>query len=580
MFDSLILEKNLRAIRERFPRVYWWLEDCESKKEEIQRRVCKNKWGLPDYQYQEGSMLMEDVPLELYRGWMVQDKGGERILSVLIGSSLGYGLEVLLRNTSDVVMLLEPSKEVLFACLGVLDISSYVYERRLFFSLPLSSSLEDTLGMLTPFVYSSSYRILVDPSYGKNHGDLEEILKKVNKSLFDMKMFIKTANNRQEDMVRNEIANYYKTFEHGTLFPLRGRFKEYYGIIVGAGPSLKEHLSHLAEIQDRTFLFTSFQTLPVLFDAGITPTLAMVLDYSRVLEGVFDKVDANWLEKIPLLYSPKVRPEIVDRYPGIKIPIWTQGGLGTYLRRDRELVIDSGGNVSVGLIRLMYELGFRKFFLVGQDFAWRGEKTHVAGHHASEGTGFSKDRCISLKNMWGEEIFSAGPYITAVHEIEKDLREKKDITIYNLYGGGVVIEGALNVEWDYLKDYVLSHPQQKAMLHFMGEIKKCHRKKPFPYLELEGEEWKRSLRAVSSRLSRLFKRPGKRSREISRAYMDVLRFLLQHPLYTPYISPEIMEISHFALVKQKYMPCDLKKTTQLFRRIQKKVKEIDTALQN
>ncbi len=581
MFDLTILEKNLRAIRNYFPKVYWWLEECKHRIEDIQDKVCKNRWNLPDYIYKEKSLLMEDIPLGIYKTWVSSSgRGGERRLSVLIGSSVGYGMEVLLKKTSDVVMVIEPHKELLLAALGILDISPFVCQRRLFFSLPSSSFMEDILGMLSPFVHSSSYRILIDPSYGKNHRDIEDILTKIKKAFFDIQLYLRTANNRQEEMVKNEIANYYKTFEHGSLFPLKERFKGCYGIIIGAGPSLKRHLPGLARVQKKAFLFTSFQTLPVLFEAGITPTLVMVLDYSKVLEKVFDKVDMEWLREIPLVYSPKVRPEIVDKYPGIKIPLWTEGGLGTYLRRDRELVINSGGNVSVGLIRLLYEIGFRIFFLVGQDFSWRGEKTHVSGHHASENGPFPLERSICLKNLEGEEIFSAGPYLTAVHEIEKDLGEKRDMTVYNLYGGGVVIKGALNIEWDYLKKYISSHPQEEAIINFLREIKRCARKKLRPLLQLEGEEWKRSLRAVSGRLSRLFKRPWKRRQEISNVYMDILRFLLQHPLYTPYISPEIMEISHLALIKETYKPCDLRKTARVFRQIQKKVKEIDIKLQN
>ena len=46
-----------------------------------------------------------------------------------------------------------------------------------------------------------------------------------------------------------------------------------------------------------------------------------------------------------------------------------------------------------------------------------------------------------LKNLWGEEIISSIQYLSSKRDLERDLR-KSPFRIGNLYGGGVVIDGA------------------------------------------------------------------------------------------------------------------------------------------
>ncbi len=580
MFDAVTFERNTKELKKSFPQVYEWLFSEGDVVDKVRRGVCQNRLGLPDYVYEKDRLLMEDIPLGIYKRW-VHSPSSMRNLSIVIGANVGYGIDVLLKKTRDRILVVEPLKEMVAACLGISDLSPFIREKRLAFSPPITPFLPQAINSFLPFIYSSNYRLLLDPSYMKNHRDLEKVVQRIRNSIGDIHMFLNTFTNCQDLTIKNELQNYYKTFRHGSLFPLKGKFSGCYALIVGAGPSLAQFLEPLSRIQEDTFVLTAFQNLPIFFEARISPTLCMALDYSKVLLDVFDRVEMEWLKNIPLIYSPKIRPELVDRYPGIKIPVWTEGGLGTYLRRDRELVIDSGGNVSVALVRLFYELGFREFFLVGQDFAWRGDSTHTRGHHAASSSfEYSPQRHVRLKNLWGDTIYSSHPYLTAVHELEEDLEINRDMTLYNLYGGGVVIKGAINVSWDYLCSHIVSYPQKEELRRFTAEIRRCHCCKDIPFFQGEFREWKRSLHSVFSRLKRLFKRPNKRSREIGATYMDILKFLTQHPLYSPYISPEIIEISQMAFVTSRYMPHHLEKTSRLFRRIERKIKEIDTMLQN
>jgi hypothetical protein len=174
------------------------------------------------------------------------------------------------------------------------------------------------------------------------------------------------------------------------------------------------------------------QTLPAAQALGITPDLCMAIDYSPGIVQVFDRLDRDWAATIPFIYSTKVLPEVVERYPGPAIPMWTLGGLATFLMHDREPVLDAGGNVSVALLRLLAWCGAARVTLVGQDFAWSGERSHVAGHHAQRPVrAFDPARHVRLQNLHGEEIISTLSYISAQRDMEADIA-RLEMPVHNV----------------------------------------------------------------------------------------------------------------------------------------------------
>ena len=59
-------------------------------------------------------------------------------------------------------------------------------------------------------------------------------------------------------------------------------------------------------------------------------------------------------------------------------PLWTLGGVSTFVFNGRELVIDAGGNIGVTILRLLSWAGVERTLFVGQDFAAHGGTTHAA----------------------------------------------------------------------------------------------------------------------------------------------------------------------------------------------------------
>ncbi|MBW2130436.1 MAG: motility associated factor glycosyltransferase family protein [Deltaproteobacteria bacterium] len=576
MVEMSFLGKNLEALKRFNPHVREWLDKNSEKAVEVRAKISKNKNGITDISVGPG-FLMENFSLNSYQIWL-RDRDVK--VYIVIGTNLGYGLNLILEKAdpSTKVLVLEPSAEILFACLGLTDYSPFIKQNRLAFLHPDINFLNKFLSQLELYIFHSKIKILVDIPSSTIGPEYEHWGKRIKEILADMKLNVTTTKKIQEEVVKNEMENFSSAFSDGSLLPLKCDSMDLQAIILGAGPSLEHYIGLLKEFEDSALFLTSFQTLPALEGFGFTPSLSMLIDYSKNLIDIYKRVDSERLKNIPLIYSVKASPGVVRRYPGPRFPIWTIGGLGTYIKDHLDIVIDSGGNVCVALIRLFKLFGIKKFFLVGQDFAWVDSKTHVSGHHANK-LQFRYDPKIHarLKNRRGETIYSTASHLSAARKIEQEIKNS-DIKVYNLYGGGVNIVGTIEITWDEIKDELSNNTQKSKLTSFLKELALCRKPRPIPALPLQFKAWNSSLNHVQKRLEKLFKKPSKNALEINATFREIYLFLNQHPLYQPYISNDIAEMAKMAFIKSNYSPADFVYTKKIIKNIKRKTREMDTAL--
>jgi hypothetical protein len=257
---------------------------------------------------------------------------------------------------------------------------------------------------------------------------------------------LSTLRQKQDVMVGNELKNYHQAMLDGSLLGLRGMGRGVAAVILGAGPSLARFAPELSRRRGHALYTTALQTLPALEEVGLKPDLCMAIDFRPEMRGCIERLrQISFAADIPLIYSTKMDPDVLALYPGPKLPMWTVGGIATYVLANQELVMDGGGNVAVALCRFLITCGVESILLVGQDFAWSGETTHVSGHHASTNRYvYNPKSDMTLKNAYGETIYTNVGYMSAKRDMEKSLGEGH-IPVYNLYGGGVPITPAKNV---------------------------------------------------------------------------------------------------------------------------------------
>lgn len=571
------LKDNITALEKASPALYDWLSRSHIDEQSLKTSVFVNRWGHVDWRIPGASGLFEAMPPGLlYRDWPNMDKP-ELSASVIIGCNVGYGLNHLLVNTPDShkILVIEPNAELLLACLGQTDYRPFFANKKLHFISPNEEHLNEYVRHLDlQYVYGKIYLRGDIPSrqLGPEYARWTETVKNRLEN-FSVEMI--TLRCRQDVMVGNELKNFRRAHADGSLLSLKDAARGVGAVVLGAGPSLERFAPELAADPGYALYASALQTLPVLRRLGLKPHFCLALDYDGSMLSVYNRLDADWASDIPLIYSTKVNPEVVRRYPGPTLPLWTQGGLGTFAMQDHEFVLDAGGNVSLTLVRLLRWMGASSILLAGQDFAWKGGSTHAMGHHAAgREVAFDPAMHQRLKNLWGEEIISSVQYLTSKRDLENDIK-KAPFRIANLYGGGVVIEGAPAVDLEQARGEGLlacAPGSRERFLNALGQARGTAKALRF---EPRSHIWTSSFRGLEKRMQKLFRQCGQSQDEIHTLLEQALFFVRQDPLYLPYLFNETIDLAGLAKTRRSYHPADLSEFKRIGKSILAKVREVD-----
>ena len=576
------LDKNIEALRRRVPQTVAWLEASGTSPRALEYLILVNRMGLMDMPLPEGGSIFGAMPPEAYYArWNTKDQA-DRSATLIVGCNLGYGINHVLTQTPPThkVLVFEPSPAMLYACLGQTDYSPWMDMGKLFFFPPDKAMFQQIIqGIDLQLIHGKIHLHLdvpsqqVGPQYAQLGGELRKALEGFTLEMTTLRL-------RQDVMLGNELANYHRAFADGSLAPLQGAGKGLSAVILGAGPSLAASAPALAANPGHALYLTSLQTLPALHALGLKPHLCMAIDYSEGMLGIAQRLDPEWCQDIPLVYSAKVRPEVVQDYPGPTIPLWTEGGLGTFALRGHVPVIDAGGNVSVTLLRFCNFLDVSQVLLVGQDFAWKldAAATHVAGHHAAANAFNPHTRkYLTARNWRGEEVATAMPYLTAARDMEAGI-PTLGRPVFVVYGDGLPLRGATPVGLRQVQTegHLASRPG--SLDRYFAALRETRRPVAPPAFEARSPQWTSSLRAVTKRLEKLFTRPERKGDEIQAALGQVHVFLRQDRLYAPYLFNEIMDLAGLVHVRAAYSRADLGEFKRIAKRSLDKVREMDRVL--
>ena len=575
------LADNLAFLAESGAPIARWLAERNPDPAIVHERLHRNQGGIIDWRMDDGQGIFSKLPPPFfYKDWQPVEKL-EGAASIIIGTALGYGLNHVLTGTpnSHKVLVVEPRPEMLLACLGQTDYRPFLSHGKLRFVPPDAPSIEAALQTLdVSFLFSRIYlrSDLACKQMGPEYARMAELTKAKMESL---SVELTTLRHKQEVMVGNELRNYGRAMDEGSLARMAGMAKGLTAVLLGAGPSLAEYAPVLRRCRDKGFYVAALQTLPALERLGIKPDLCLAIDFNDFLLGCLENLsDPDFAADIPFIYSTKMAPAVLARYPGPKIPLWTQGGIGTYVLRDQELVLDAGGNVTVTLERFLSWAGAERFILAGCDLAWQGRTTHVEGHHnALEDHAFNPQNDLQLTNLKGEAIYTHLAFLSAKRDLEKDIRASK-AAFFNLYGGGVVIEGATNIGPDDLESGDLLASQGIAREVFLDALDRASRPRTRPVFAAKADVWASSLKNASRRLEKLMRKADKHQGEI-RELLSQIQFFSRHdPLYMPYLYNEIMDLAGLVQAKARYGVKELATFKAIRQRILTKIREIDASL--
>lgn len=570
---------NLAALSFHKSPVARWLSTHVRDENAGLQRVFVNDQGLHDVRLSpERGLFNEIPPYGYYSNWLAGMPALDKSAGIIVGCNIGYGINHMLSNVPPgfKLFVLEPDPHMLAACLSVNDYSQLIDQGILTFLPPDRDIFRKTLFRMDLQMVFGSVKVFMDLPSGQIGSDYAVWAKFCKESLENFAVEVKTMRRSQDLMVSNELQNFRRAFADGSVTPLEGTGRELSAVILGAGPSLAESGPTLAQAQEGSLFVTAMQSVKAVQRFGITPHFCMAIDYSPGMLRVYDGLDHDYAAKIPLIYSPKVQPDLVNNWPGPTLPLWTVGGVATFLPADNEHVFDAGGNVSVTLLRFLQFMGVQRILLAGQDFAWRGDgSSHVGGHHFAK-RAFTPEpgKHIALENAYGERVYSTMSYISALRDMESDL---KTYTGYcgNIYGGGMDIRGTEKISADAAIAMLKQNKDSAALDTFLGILQSAGMPRPLPVFESRSHMWTSSLASAVKRLEKLFRKPPVDQRAVYAFFGEVLIFLKQDPLYAPYIYNDILDVAALAHMRRRYTREDLAEFKAAVRKITGKVREAD-----
>ena len=221
-------------------------------------------------------------------------------------------------------------------------------------------------------------------------------------------------------------------------------------IILGAGPSLHEHIAWLKSQKESYSIIAVFAALKTLAKHNISPDIVIQID-EKVIEterlvNSFDNFD--FLEKTNFIFSASVAPILFDTFSKDK----------TFLIEDRTHYKQSDiylASASVGesAYAIALLLKCKNIYLLGLDFALDKEgSTHAKDHHLhstikettreDESTISLKDSLVSIKGNFREEVFSTPLLSMSIPIFNVYTQHYKEPfqTVYNLCDGAYLQE--------------------------------------------------------------------------------------------------------------------------------------------
>lgn len=575
------IKDNLEAMAHVKNPAAFWLAHQRPDEQAVMEKLTRNSRGQMDFTLPSGQTMFETPPQIFYHGWADTSEKAAAGASIIVGCNLGYGLNYVLVNTPNThrVLVVEPDPEMLLACLGNSDYSPFIRAGRLVFLPPDAKMIRETIQQMNMHFLFGAIHLRVDtPSrqLGTQYAQWSRICQE---ALENFSVELTTLRLRQDEMVGHEIKNFRRAITDGTIRNMRGTAHGLTAVILGAGPSLGHYGPVLAKNRGHALYATALQTLTPLQSIGLKPHFAMAIDYSEGMLKVYDRLDPEWCKDVPLLYSTKMHPDVVNNYPGPTIPFWTMGGMGTYAMRDNEHLIDAGGNVSVAIYRFLHWCGVERILLCGQDFAWKDQTTHAAGHHdhVRKEKHYKKLKLIELKNAAGETIHSTLSYITALRDLEKDIASN-NLPTYNLYGGLAVIKGAQNVDENDLLREGLNTSRPGSLENFTMAMRNAQTSRSIPDIEPRWPKWMSSMRNARKHLEKLFKKPQVRQKEIRESIQRFHGYLRHDPLYLPYLYNELTDLAGMLHGGRTLGLKDFSTFKKIMERVKTKVREMDSCL--
>lgn len=392
---------------------------------------------------------------------------------IFYGTGLGYHIDIFLKKHPNInYYIYEPIPEMLYTYLShkslkklpSLNLKDIILadneeETRSFFNHILDKTRENFI-----YIPLNSHRNIYIEEYN-------QFIKIFKETLKDKKSSIGTNLKFQERWILNSMKNFGEVLSTpNILLEKKGEFKNKPAILVAAGPSLNEEIENIRYIKNNglAYIFSVGSAINTLVYHDIYPDAATTYDPGKFNQNVFTKIKEKGIAEIPMIFGSSVGYETIINYPGDKYHMITsQDTVSNYYLKNKngksiDMVYDAP-TIAVVTLQLLYELGFSKIILVGQNLAYKGKKRHSEGiHYSRDLTDSEIEKGIYVKDVYGEEILTNLGFNSMRQQMEEYIKAFPNIEVINTTKGGAYIEGTEFIELEtvinkYLKEKVVDN---------------------------------------------------------------------------------------------------------------------------
>ena len=216
--------------------------------------------------------------------------------------------------------------------------------------------------------------------------------------------------------------------------------------VVAAGPTLRQSVALLKTYREQAKIVAVDKTVETLLVNDIVPDFVVTMDGHEVVttffEGIDERIDLSVMTQVPLVYFPRVHPDVLAMWPGPRYPVISWEPIYENFRRQGAFVeLRASGSVIHPATDLAIQLGAGEIVFFGADFGFPIGVFSVYGRPAPQT--HESERYL-VENGRGQMIGSNSSFRGFLRKLENYIVETPRVRFYNSSREGARIEG---VQW-------------------------------------------------------------------------------------------------------------------------------------
>lgn len=318
---------------------------------------------------------------------------GRSSIVLISGLALGYHIEHLAEIIGDCqILVIERDAEVVRICR---EVNPRIFNKAVI--ITSASEIESYFERIDISEFKGVSHYIHRPSFQIDPDFYESITGNISRFVSSRVSDLLTRFEFEERWIRNIFRNIKHLAVSEGVGRFFGAFKGYPGIIVSAGPSLRNNIKELEKLRDSAVIVAVDTAFKVLSRYNITPHFVVTLDAQKYSSKHFLGVPDDNTVLIADIVSC---PSILNSYNGRKV-ISTTSKYYTdsqgHTRREMTPVMDwvekysgrfgdiqSGGSVATSVFDMLLNFGCDPIILMGQDLAYTGREIHCTGTYHND----------------------------------------------------------------------------------------------------------------------------------------------------------------------------------------------------